>query len=459
MFDRNIISELEKWRRKENRKPLVIRGARQVGKTTVVRKFAEQFSQFIYLNLELPDDRRPFEKFANITTLLQTLFFLKNKALENRSGTLIFIDEIQEVPEALQQLRYFYEEAPDIPVIAAGSMLESLFSPGISFPVGRVEYLVIHPVSFPEFLGAMGEHAALEQLKKVPMPSFAQEKLMQLFRTYCLVGGMPEVVNHYARHKDLVALNPIFESLIVSYLDDVEKYAVSNAQAGYIRHAIRASFAEAGNRIKFQGFGKSVYRSREMGEALRALEKALLLHLVFPQTSATLPLQPDLKKAPRLQVLDTGMLNYFAGIQKEIIGTADLDAVYHGAMIEHITGQELLARQYSALHGLYFWVREKKTSSAEVDYLCVYDGKLIPVEVKAGADGTLRSLHLFMDMAPHQMAIRFYAGDISISTVITPGQKAFYLLNLPYFLVSQIEEYLQWFEKEIAAREQPASGS
>ena len=449
MFKRDILGELQKWHQREARKPLVIRGARQVGKTTVVRQFAAEFEQSLYLNLELPEDRKPFEEFSNFDTLLQSLFFLKNRSLAKRKETLIFIDEIQEVPEALQQLRYFYEEAPDVPVIAAGSMLESLFNTEISFPVGRVEYLVIHPVSFPEFLGAIGEIAVLEQLKNIPLAGFAQDKLMQFFRTYCVIGGMPEIIQQYAKDRDLTALNTTYESLLVSYMDDVEKYAANNAQANYIRHVIRSCFAEAGKRIKFQGFGNSTYKSREMGEALRTLEKALLVHLIYPQTSPVLPLQPDYDRSPRLQFLDTGMLNYFTGIQKEIIGTEDLDEVYSGTMIEHIAGQELLARQYSALHGLNFWIREKNTAVAEVDYLYQYKGKLIPVEVKSGADGRLRSLHLFMDMAPHNIAIRFYAGELRISVLTTPGQKIFYLLNLPYFLVSQIEAYLPWFEEEI----------
>jgi predicted AAA+ superfamily ATPase len=228
------------------------------------------------LNLELPEDKKPFLEFVNFETLLQTLFFLKDKSLSKRSDTLIFIDKIQEVPEALQQLRYFFELAPDIPVIAAGSMLESLFDPEISFPVGRVEYLVIHPASFVEFLGAIGEVTVLEKLKEIPMAAYANDRLMQLFRTYCVIGGMPEVVATYADQKDFSVLSSIYESLIVSYIDDVEKYAANSAQANYIRHAIRSSFAEAGKRIKFQGFGKSTYKSREMGEALRTLEKALL---------------------------------------------------------------------------------------------------------------------------------------------------------------------------------------
>ncbi len=450
MFQRDILQELKKWRQKNNRKPLIIRGARQVGKTTVVRQFSGEFRGFIYLNLELPEDRKPFENFTNFDTLLQTLFFLKNMSLADRADTLVFIDEIQEVPDALQHLRYFYEEAPDIPVIAAGSMLESLFNPDISFPVGRVEFLVIQPASFPEFLQASGETTALQQVLAVPSAAFAHDALLKLFRTYCLIGGMPEIVAHYAAHKDLAALTSIYESLLVSYLDDVEKYANGTSQIGYIRHAIRSSFAEAGKRIKFQNFGNSSYKSREMGEALRALEKALLIHLVYPQISPVLPMLPDISKSPRLHVLDTGMLNYFVGLQKEILGTTDLNSVYQGTVIEHIVGQELLARQYSALRGLAFWVREKPTSSAEIDYLFSYKEKLVPLEVKSGATGTLRSLGLFMDMAPHNIAVRFYAGEILISTLTTTGGKTVHLLNLPYYLVSQIEKYLEWFELQIA---------
>ena len=446
MFRRDILQELKKWRVRTGRKPLILRGARQVGKTTVVRQFSEEFDQFIYLNLGLPQDRQPFEQFSDPASFLQALFFLKNKSFAERAGTLVFIDEIQEVPEALQQLRYFYEEAPEIPVIAAGSMLESLFDPQISFPVGRVEYMVVQPTSFPEFLGAIGETAALEQLLTVPAATFAHEKLMKLFRTYCLIGGMPEIVAHYSANRDLSALSPIYESLLVSYLDDVEKYAGGGSQADHIRHAIRSSFAEAGKRIKFQHFGNSSYKSREMGEALRTIEKALLIHLVYPQTSAVLPMQPDLSKSPRLHVLDTGMLNYYVGVQREILGTADLGTIYQGTVIEHIVGQELLARQYSALHGLAFWVREKNTSSAEVDYLFRYKEKLVPVEVKSGTVGRLRSLSLFMDMAPHDIALRFSAATISESTLQTPEGKAVRLLSLPYYLVSQIEKYLEWFE-------------
>jgi len=278
------------------------------------------------------------------------------------------------------------------------------------------------------------------------LKEFAHDKLLGLFRTYCLIGGMPEIIASYANKKDLTSLKPIYESLLVSYLDDVEKYAGNSSQIDHIRHAIRSAFAEAGKRIKFQHFGNSPYKSREMGDALRALEKALLIYLVYPQTSSTLPLLPDLEKSPRLHVLDTGMLNYFVGIQEEIIMTDELSAVYRGTLIEHIVGQELLARQFSALGGLKFWVREKPTSNAEIDYLIEHRGKLIPVEVKSGSSGAMRSLGIFMDMAPHEIAVRLYSGKLSLTTANTLEGKEFKLLNLPYYLAGKINDYLEWTE-------------
>ncbi len=453
MFKRIVFRELEKWAANKKRKPLVLRGARQVGKTTLINLFGLQFDQYLYLNLELPADSKPFTEFSQVDILVQELFFAKGKKYSPKQKTLIFIDEIQEISEALNILRYFYEQMPELYIIAAGSMLESLFNTSVSFPVGRVDYMVVRPVSFPEFLDAIGEKVALDELTKIPLAPFANDKLLQLFKTYSLIGGMPEVVEQYSKNNDLTSLRKIYESLIVSYIDDVEKYASNNTQLQTIRQAIRASYSEAGKRIKFHGFGKSNYGSREMAEALRALEKALLIQLIFPQTNVTLPLMPDYKKSPRLQVLDTGMLNYFVGIQKEIMGTQDLNNVYNGTMIEHLIGQELLATNFSALHHLNFWVREKKTSMAELDYIYQFEGNLIPIEVKAGAAGKLKSLHLYMDEAPHKMAIRFYAGELIISEIKTMKGKDYYLLNLPYCLASQIEGYMSWFQEEVEKRE------
>jgi len=449
MFYRNIEKELKSWSERADRKPLLLRGARQVGKTTAVNAFAENFGQYIYLNLETPADKNLFvQSGGDIRLLVQAIFVAKDKKFPSRNDTLLFIDEIQQVPEAINLLRYFFEDYPEIKVIAAGSLLESIFNEKRSVPVGRVEYLVMRPVSFPEFLGAIGQTAALEQVSIMPVNGFAHDTLLRLFHTYALIGGMPEIVNRYAITKDLTILAPIYERLINAYLDDVEKYGRNDTLIRVIRKCIRVSFIEAGKRIKFRHFGQSDYNSREVAEALRALEKTFLLSLLYPTISAILPLSPDLRKSPRLQVLDTGMINYFLGIQIDILGTDDLNKIHQGTIIEHLVGQELLASQFNILSELNFWVREKKTSQAEVDYVYPFEGQLIPIEVKSGKNGSLKSLHLFMDEAPHDMAIRFYSEGLHLTEITTPAGKSFHLLSLPYYLASQTKEYINWLKKE-----------
>jgi len=446
MYARNITSKLHKWIGRDDRKPLIIRGARQVGKTTLIKLFSNQFEQFVSCNLELPEERKPFENNrGNLHELLQSIFFQQKARLDLSGNTLLFIDEIQEHPEALNTLRYLYEQYPELPVIAAGSMLEQLFNTDVSFPVGRVEYLVLRPFSFVEFLTAMDENEALEAYQTIPLPTYAYDRLMDLYHTYALIGGMPEVVKNYAEHRDLVRLQPIYNSLIQSYLDDVEKYASGPAAVNQIRHVIESSFFETGKRITFAGFGNSNYRSREMGEALRTLEKALILHLVYPTTSTKIPAQPDKRKSPRLQLLDTGLLNYRLGIQGDIIGTKDLHSIYRGTVVEHLTGQELLAGKHSSLSELKFWVRQKASSNAEVDFVEPSGKLLIPVEVKSGKSGSLKSLHLYMDRAPHPYAVRLCANRLSKETITTSNKSSYTLLNLPYFLAGQLDDYLDWY--------------
>ena len=444
MYHRNILQELQVWRLSKSRKPLLIRGARQVGKTTVVNEFARHYQQYIYLNLERKEDAVIFQNYARFSTLVEAIFFLKDKDIQ-QTDTLIFIDEIQEVPEAVNLLRYFLEDFPQFHVIAAGSLLEAVLNENITMPVGRVEYKVLRPMAFNEYLEAMGEKSALQLYNTVPIVEFAHEKLLQLFLTYTLIGGMPEVVKHYVENRNLTALLPIYESLLVSYMNDVEKYARNSTMVQVIRHVIKSMSVEAGNRIKFQHFGQSNYGSREVGEAIRTIEKALLLYLVYPCTTTSLPLLPDKKKSPRLQLLDTGLMNHLAGIQKEIIGTQNLDLVYQGKVAEHIVGQELLAAKFNVLSELHFWTREKKEAVAEVDYIYVFDGQLIPIEVKSGATGRLRSLHFFMENSPQHLAVRIYGGKLNIDELKTPKGKVFHLLNLPYYLTGQIEQYLTWF--------------
>lgn len=439
-YNRSIEEKLRAWSRSPFRKPLVLRGARQVGKTTAVKQFARNFHQFVSLNLET-EDAKMFEGERSIHRLVDRIFFEK-QALKEEIDTLIFIDEIQEVPAALNMLRYFYEEYPQYHVIAAGSLLESLFNQNVSFPVGRVDYLYMYPFSFAEFLEAMGEKAALTAYATVPAPDYAVNKLMQLFHTYTLVGGMPEAVERYVLTKDILQLKPVYDTLLLSYLDDVEKYALTASQIQVMRHCIRSCFAEAGERIKFVGFGHSSYSSKDIGEALRTLSKALILHLTYPTTQTTLPFAPDLKRSPRLQVLDTGMLNYFSNVQREVFSSNDLNNLYKGRIAEHIIAQELIATSDNYLQPLLFWVREKSGSNAEVDFLFSTPQGMIPIEVKSGATGHLKSLLLYMDETEVSLAIRLYAGEYRKEELVTPKGKTFTLLNLPYCFAGKLREYI-----------------
>ena len=443
MYQRNAVKELLKWKNSNGRKPLVLRGARQVGKTTVVSILSEHYAQYIYLNLEREKDREIFTKYGSIDEIVHYIFLQYNKILDKMDDTLIFIDEIQIEPKAVAMLRYFYEEYPNLHVIAAGSMLETLFERGINFPVGRVEFRKIHPVSFEEFLGAVNENQALELYNKVPMPAFAHSKLLQLFHSYALIGGMPEIVAKYAENKDITSLSSTYELLIATYFDDVEKYAKNANQVQMVRHAIRSSFYEAGTRIKYQGFGASSYSSREMSEVLQMLEKTMLIHLVFPTTQTVAPFMPDIKKSPKLQVLDTGLVNYFSGLQRELFGTRDLNAHYKGKIAEHIVGQEILASNYNILYALHFWVRDKKQSDAAIDFLYNFDGQMIPVEIKSGKSGKMRSLLQFLDMSEISVAVRFYAGQFQIEEHKTLNGKPFKLINIPYFLAGKLYKYLE----------------
>jgi len=447
LFHRTILSQLKKWSDNPDRKPLILRGARQVGKTSVVNAFGQTFKQYIYLNLETKVDKVAFKTSLDIHRLVQSIFLIYGQQFSEKENTLIFIDEIQEYPDAINMLRYFYEDYPEIRVIAAGSLLETIFNSGRNFPVGRVDYIVMRPFSFPEYLEAMGESMALEQLEHIPLNDFAHDHLLRLFHTYAIIGGMPEIIQRYARDRDLTALSAIYDRLIIAYQDDVEKYGKNDHWVRIIRYCIRTSFTEAGRRIKFQRFGESDYSSREIGEALRKLEQTFMLCLLYPTINATMPLKPDLKKSPRLHVLDTGIMNHFLGIQAEILGTSDLNQVHKGTIIEHLVGQELLACQFSPLGQLHFWVREKSTATAEVDYVYPFESQLIPIEVKSGKEGSLKSLHLFMDQTSHDMAIRFYAGGLTLTHNTTPTGKRYRLLSLPYYLASQTEQYIKWLKR------------
>lgn len=446
MFERSIINRLNAWRNKPNRKPLILRGARQVGKTTVVKMFARQFKHSIFLNMEDPHHRQLFKESLSFEERIDAVL-LHGSIPKDADDILVFIDEIQSEPSAVATLRYFYETTPHIFVIAAGSLLEAAIDLKANFPVGRVEYLIMHPCSFKEFCIATGETELASILEKVPLPAYAHDKAMNVFKKYMLIGGMPEAVDVYAKTQDMIYVNSVYENLLTSFVDDVEKYA-KNGFVRVVRHIIKSAFAEVGSRIKFQGFGKSTYSSKDISESFDLLEKAMLMKLVYPTSSVKIPIEPDLKKSPKLMLLDSGLLHYQSGLQSELFISEDPESVAFGRLVEHIVGVMIYSGFSNPSAGLNFWAREKKQSNAEVDFVYQFKGKVIPIEVKSGATGKLRSLHQFVDQSPHQYAVRFCNATVSVENAVTIKGTEYKLLNLPWYLAEELENYLEWFVKK-----------
>lgn len=442
MFNRTIETNLSVWAAKDNRKPLILRGARQVGKTTVINKFGKSFDNFLAVNLEKEELRNIFESTQDVKQLLSMIFLYKN--LKEKSGrTLLFIDEIQVSPKAVGLLRYFYEEMPELYVIAAGSLLENILDRHVSIPVGRVEYMSLHPCSFVEYLYAVGEERFIDYITSATLPAAFHDILINHFNIFALIGGMPEIVSRYAETKDIVSLSDIYNQLLTAYRNDIEKYAETSTQINIIRYILEEGWSYAGQTITLGGFAQSSYKAREMGEALRTLEKALLLELVYPTINSIPPATTDLKRAPKLIWLDSGLVNYAAEIQREYLLSKDLNDMWRGMAAEQIVAQELSALSNDVGKKRKFWVRAKRGSTSEVDFIYLFEGTIIPIEVKNGHNSHLKSLHQFMNETNHDIGIRIWAGKYSVDTIKTIENKTFRLINLPFYMISAIPNILK----------------
>ena len=444
-FKRHALKNLERWKASKNRKPLILRGARQVGKTTLVKEFAKNYKHHIFLNLEKSGDAAIFQTYDDVETLVEALFLSNNISPKEQGSTLLFIDEIQELPKAIQSLRYFFEEVPNLNVIAAGSLLEFAMKDVESFPVGRIEYLYLYPLNFKEYLEAIQHTAALEQLNSIPLKSVAHKILLDLFHRYAILGGMPEIVKTDIEYSNLAELPKVYESIWGTYKNDVEKYASGISERRVIKHIMDTAHLYVDQRIKFQNFGNSNYKSREVGEAMRNLDAAKIIQLIYPTTDIQPPIKPDIKKSPRLQFLDTGLVNYTLEIQARMLGMDDLSNAFKGAIIPHLITQEVISLNTITNTKPNFWIREKKQSSSEVDLVYPSGDKIIPIEIKSGATGTLKSLHQFMDRTDHPYAIRMYAGEFKIENSTTIDGTPFLLMNLPYYLGTQLSKYIEYF--------------
>lgn len=440
MFRRNIISKLEAWKQDKKHKPLILRGARQVGKTTVVNEFGSQFDNYLYFNLERNENAKLFEMEIPLDDLVNMLYASVGK-VKKEGTTLVFIDEIQNSPKTIALLRYFYEQRPDLYVIAAGSLLENLVDVKVSFPVGRVQYLALRPCSFSEFLGAIGKNNLLAVLSQKAEYTVAfHEQLMHLFNQYTIVGGMPEAVQQYAETQDVIGIEDVYETLVQAYKDDSEKYVRGNKLTDVVRFILSYGWAFSGETITLGNFANSGYKSREVGEAFRLLEKAMLLELIYPVSSTQLPIIPETKRMPKLIWFDTGLVNYQAGIRKEIIGSTDMVDSWRGHIAEQITAQELLTLDDRVGQHRSFWA--KPNNGAEVDFIFAHNSKLYPIEVKSGTNAHLRSLQVFMDSSGVNIAIRIWSKPYSIDKVKTIHGKEFTLINLPFYLIGNLRNVL-----------------
>ncbi|MBW1901270.1 MAG: ATP-binding protein [Deltaproteobacteria bacterium] len=442
IIKRKIEAELLLWKNSKNKKPVILRGARQVGKTFVVNQFAENFENFIDINLERPRERELFSDFNTGQELFERILLYKGCKLDIKN-TLLFIDEIQHSAEAVRALRYFYEDMKELSVIAAGSLLE-VFSKreGFSFPVGRVKNLFLFPVNFLEYLETKNPPLAAELLQL----DFAEQTphhdlLLDAFNAYAFVGGMPEALAVYLETGAYSKVREIYDDIFIGYLEDVEKYS-NITKAKYLTHTIDRAPLYAGDRITYEKFGESSYRSREMKEAFDVLERALIVHRARPSTSTRIPIIEKLRKAPKLFFLDVGLTNYRIGFKEFFNRRTSLDNVYQGKISEQVTAQEIVSQSYVS-PSLRFWIREKGT--AETDLLYPFKDFVIPVEVKSGKAGKLRSLNLFMEACDHPYAIRIYSGESRIDPIRLPSGKIFYLYSIPYYLLPRLDELIDRF--------------
>ena len=445
MFRRKIIRDLRTWAASEYRKPLVLRGARQVGKSTLVKEFGKEYDVFISLNLERPEHYSIFES-NNIDSVVKMIFLQAKKPLDNHRRTLIFIDEIQNSPKAVALLRYFYEDYPWLHVIAAGSLLLTLLDQHISFPVGRVQYMHLHPCSFSDFLEATGNTLMLSELENLQVSSDMHHMLMSLFSEFALVGGMPEAIARYAEKNDVVALRDVYSSLLRSYSEDVEKYAKNDTMKNVIRLLLKKGWIYSTEQITLGNFAESNYKAREMGEALRTLERTYLLELTYPITTYQLPMIQENRRKPKLFWLDMGLINYVANIQQEVMSSVNIMDAWRGKLAEQIVAQELLSNTTDADAHRDFWVRNKNNATSELDFVYVYQGQIIPVEVKAGHNSHLRSLQIFMDEAPTNIALRVWNQPMQIDELQTPKGKSFRLLSIPFYYVHLLNQILQMLD-------------
>jgi predicted AAA+ superfamily ATPase len=382
-----------------------LRGARQVGKSAAVENFGKGFDSFLTFDFELnPDLKTVFAGSLEPSQILMQLEAMSGRSIVP-GKTLVFLDEIQECPRAISSLRYFKEKLPQLHVVAAGSLLE--FALGeISFPVGRVEYEYLFPLSFREFLsGTEREKLATflpEPLQARQAPPPAMAKMLNVaLREYMVVGGMPEVVRVFHETRSMMEVGKIQDRILRSFRDDIPKYVSGAAQQANISSVLSRIPRFCGQQITYTKLHDDDPKRNKI--SLNLLKQAMLVHFAHAASAASLPLGAgEDEKTFKSVFLDIGLAQRLCGRNlAEILNEKDIVSALDGQLAEQFVGQQLLANSGGSESGaLYYWKRHVKSSSAEVDFLLTRSGSIVPVEVKNGKSGSLRSLHLLLESYP-----------------------------------------------------------
>jgi len=445
---RNSLKDLKAWLISEFRKPLVLRGARQVGKTWLVRELAKEMNKhLVELNFEKQRELSVHFESNNPTTILLNLESALGLSI-HPENSLLFFDEIQAAPQLFAKLRWFYEAMPNLPVIAAGSLLEFVLERHeFSMPVGRVNYFFIEPLGFDEFLMAKNEKHLLTRLEQLtitnPLNTALHEKALHLFKEYLTVGGMPEAVNTWIKTQSFDTLARVHNDLINTYKDDFSKYT-GHLSINLLDQALTAVPKMLTKKFIYSRVNPNA-RHGSIKQATDLLTKSRLCYYVKQSAANGIPLDAEINsKHFKMILIDVGLVSTLLGLRLYQFKSIDeIAQINHGALTEQAAGQllRLLLPNYID-PSLYYWSRELSSASAEVDYIIQDNQRLIPIEVKAGNEGKLRSLHQFMSEKPWKTAVRIYAGPLTknqINTKTPTGNSVNYeLISIPFYLIGQI---------------------
>ena len=453
-YPRLIDNYLKEWALRPTRKPLLLRGARQVGKSTAVRQLGKQFENFVEINLEKqPSFIQFFQGDLNVKRIVPQLSAMVGKPIV-AGQTLLFIDEIQASAEAIMALRFFKEDMPDLHVIAAGSLLEFALETLPTFGVGRIHSMFVYPMTFDEFLTACGEQLLLEARNnataKTPLALPLYERLVGLFRSYMLVGGMPEVVAKWVETRDYLACQEVQDDIVLTYQDDFPKYR-KRVDPTLLRLTLQSVALQIGNKFVYSQVGGG-YSTNEVKKALDMLTLAGIITPVIHTNANGLPLGSEVDPTYRkMLLLDSGLLLRWLNMSgdtseltAQILTHSATDLVNKGALTEMITGLELLCyRTPNMRHELFYWVRKAKNAQAEVDYLATYQSEVLPIEVKAGTQGGMKSLWQFMREKKLKNAIRASLENFDMFTYTDTEEEAIRTVWVcPLFALSQINKVI-----------------